>query len=290
MLVDIPGGQASVEVVPGGPEPLLWFEGGPGLNAALGRPDVELLSGLATGYLIDAPGCGGSSPPADEMGYTAAATAAFYDRVRRALGLERVTVVGHSWGATVALMYAAAFPDSCERCLSIAPFAGNFVDEDPGTATRHDAAFARHAHRPWYGDARVAFDSYGDPGIDDPNEARDRFGPAWPLYFTDPDSPQSRQHIERITREFTLDPATAKAAMRFVYDDVDLRRLPPATCPTLVIAGDLDIVCGTPHAEALERAVPDVEVCVSAGWGHMPQYEDPTGFMKAVSEWWEAGR
>jgi hypothetical protein len=46
--VQVPGGEASVEVIPGGPAPV-WFEGGPGLNAGLGRPDVELLCERVTG-------------------------------------------------------------------------------------------------------------------------------------------------------------------------------------------------------------------------------------------------
>jgi len=94
VLVKVPGGEASVEVVPGGQARLLWFEGGPGFNAGLGRADVELLSERVTAYLIDAPGAGGSTPPASGQGYTAAATAAFYEQVRRALGLGRVRSPG----------------------------------------------------------------------------------------------------------------------------------------------------------------------------------------------------
>ena len=37
---------------------------------------------------------------------------AFYEDVREALGLPPVTVVGHSFGATTALTYAALLPDA----------------------------------------------------------------------------------------------------------------------------------------------------------------------------------
>src|SRR5262249_20200917 len=154
VLVKVPGGEASVEVVPGGQARLLWFEGGPGFNAGLGRADVELLSERVTAYLIDAPGAGGSTPPASGQGYTAAATAAFYEQVRRALGLGRVTVAGHSWGGTVALYYAAAFPEACQRCLAISPSAGTFVDETDEAVTFHDAAVAPHSPQALGSDAR----------------------------------------------------------------------------------------------------------------------------------------
>jgi len=288
VLVNVPGGEANVEVVPGGQALLLWFEGGPGFNAGLGRPDVELLSERVTAYLIDAPGAGGSTPPASEQGYTAAATAAFYERVRRGLGLGRVTAAGHSWGGTVALYYAAAFPEACERCLAISPSAGTFVDETAEAVTFHEAAFARHTRQPWFEDARAAFDSYGDRAIDDPRVARERFSAAWPLYFANPGAPGSRHHIERLRREFTLDPAAARAAMRFGYEQADIRLLPPITCPVLVVAGGLDIVCGTPHAEAIAHTMPDVTLRVFPDCGHIPQYEQPDAFTRAVFEWWDA--
>jgi len=288
VLVKVPGGEASVDVVPGGQARLLWFEGGPGFNATLGRPDVALLSERVTGYLIDAPGAGGSTPPASEQGYTAAATAAFYEQVRRALGLGRVTVAGHSWGGTVALYYAAAFPQACERCLAISPSAGTFVDETDEAAAFHDAAFARHAPQPWFEDAQAAFDSYGDPAVDDARIARDRFSAAWPLYFANPDEAASRHHIERLRREFTLDPAAARAAMRFAYDQADIRLLPPIAGPVLVVAGGHDVVCGTPHADAIAAAMPTVTVRAFPDCGHIPQYEQPDAFTRAVFEWWDA--
>ena len=288
MLVKVPDGEASVEIVPGGPTRLLWFEGGPGFNAHLGRPDVELLSERATAYLIDAPGAGGSTPPAGEQGYSAAATAGFYEQVRRALGLGRVTVAGHSWGGTVALTYAAAFPEACERLLLISPFAGTFADESQEAVEVHGAAFARHSQQPWFADAQAAFDSYGHPDVDDPGLVRERFSSAWPLYFAYPDAPASRHHIERLRREFTLDPAAGQAAMRFAYDQVDTRLLPAVTCPALVMAGGLDIVCGVPHAQAIARTIPNVTLRVFPDCGHMPQYEEPEAFTKTVYDWWDA--
>ena len=76
--------------------------------------------------------------------------------------------------------------------------------------------------------------------------------------------------------------------MRFAYDEMDIRQLPTITCPTLVVAGGLDIVCGTPHAEAIAGTVPNATVRVFPDCGHMPQYELPDAFTTAVFEWWDA--
>ncbi len=59
---------------------------------------------------IDLRGHGRSEPPADRQ-YGPASQAADVHAVAEALGLERFAVVGHSFGAGVALEYAAAHPD-----------------------------------------------------------------------------------------------------------------------------------------------------------------------------------
>jgi pimeloyl-ACP methyl ester carboxylesterase len=76
--------------------------------------------------------------------------------------------------------------------------------------------------------------------------------------------------------------------MRFAYAEADIRLLPPVTCPVLVVAGGLDVVCGTPHAHAIAAAMPAVTVRVFPDCGHIPQYEQPGAFTRAVFAWWDA--
>ena len=80
-------------------------------GAGLLRADADLLADRFAVHLIDPHGSGGSTPPSDPALYDHIGRARFYDRVRRAIGLERVTVMGHSFGSLVALTYAALFPD-----------------------------------------------------------------------------------------------------------------------------------------------------------------------------------
>jgi len=63
--------------------PLMWVEGGPGLWAHLARPDVELMADLFCCHLVNAPGCGRTSPPADISGYNLPGIIAFFEEVRR---------------------------------------------------------------------------------------------------------------------------------------------------------------------------------------------------------------
>ncbi|MGH8835162.1 MAG: alpha/beta fold hydrolase [Actinomycetes bacterium] len=105
--VALPRGKtASYEVVGSG-RPALMFAGGPGYSAAYMNGDAELLSDVLCSYLIDPHGSGSSTPPDDPADYSAEGHARFYEEVRRELGLPAVVVLGHSFGATTALTYAA---------------------------------------------------------------------------------------------------------------------------------------------------------------------------------------
>src|SRR5579862_258922 len=91
------GRKASYEMVGEG-RATLMFPGGPGFAAAYMRGDAELFSDTLQSFLIDPHGSGGSTPPTDTSGYSPEGHAAFYDEVRRALALDRVTILGHSFG------------------------------------------------------------------------------------------------------------------------------------------------------------------------------------------------
>jgi proline iminopeptidase len=86
--------------------PLVLCHGGPGLWDSLGRLTV-LIEHLATVYRWDQRGCGRS----DRVGpYTVERTVRDMEVIREQVGAERWVVGGHSWGATLALHYAAAHP------------------------------------------------------------------------------------------------------------------------------------------------------------------------------------
>src|SRR2546423_1158792 len=117
--VSLPGGaQATYEVIGNG-EPLFYFQGGPGDSASLLRDDAELLADRFAVYLIDPPGSGGSTPARDPSDYDHLGHARFYEKARQALGVERATIMGISFGAIVALTYAAIFPSSTTSCIAI---------------------------------------------------------------------------------------------------------------------------------------------------------------------------
>ena len=97
--------------------PVVCLHGGPGLWDFL-APLAALLDGTFTVVRFDQRGCGRSTGGGR---FTIAQAVDDLDQVRVALGFDRWAVVGHSWGAELALRYAARHTD---RAAAVAYIAG----------------------------------------------------------------------------------------------------------------------------------------------------------------------
>jgi proline iminopeptidase len=289
--VELSGGRrASYEVVGDG-EPLLYFPGGPGYGANLLRDDAALLGDRFAVHLIDPHGSGGSTPPSDPSAYDHIGHARFYDEVRRALGLERVTVMGFSFGSLVALTYAALFPGVAARCIAIAARA---VGEDEQGAEAEDEMermLARHRDAPWFESARATWDSWTERALaaTDAAEVDAMMAEVLPLYTAHPERPGVRRLIEAWRRESESDLAATHAWEGGLYQTIDLRPLlGDVRCPTLVLTGELDLICGPAHTDPIARAVRDAEVVVIPDSGHFVPAEAPDAFREAVVSFCDA--
>ena len=88
--------------------PVVLLHGGPGLWDYL-EPVAGMVEHLTVVHRFDQRGCGGSDP-SDEQ--TVARHVADIDALRRHFGYEQWTVVGHSFGATLAFRYAVTHRES----------------------------------------------------------------------------------------------------------------------------------------------------------------------------------
>ena len=101
----VPGGRIWWMKVGGGRKtPLLTLHGGPGAGHDYLLP-LRALADDRPVIFYDQLGCGRADSPVDEKIYTIQRAVDEVDAVRRALGLERVNLFGHSWGAMLAIEY-----------------------------------------------------------------------------------------------------------------------------------------------------------------------------------------
>ena len=292
MEVTLPDGRtATYEVIGSGSERLLSFVGGPGLSAKLMRPDAQLLAERFTCYLIDPHGSGGSTPPRDETAYDPVGHARFYDEVRRALDLGPVNVHGVSFGGTVALTYAALFPEVTSRCIAVSAFAvGEDLDEEEGgdAAAEMETALARHAHAAWYPEAREIWDDWTARALaaTDPEEIRDMLARIFPLYTAYPDRPDVREAIDEARAMLEVDLRAVKVWEGGLYQRGDLRPLlGRIECPTLVVCGALDLIGGPAQSNQIAPRVRECDLLILPECGHMPALERPQLYRDAVLNW-----
>src|SRR5215217_3558120 len=107
--VEVDGYRVWYRQVGSGEVPLLLLHGGPGAGHDYLEP-LEALSVDRTVVFYDQLGCGRSDKPDDRSLWRMERFVSEVDAVRRALGLERVHLLGQSWGGWLAIEYMLSRP------------------------------------------------------------------------------------------------------------------------------------------------------------------------------------
>jgi len=97
-------------------DPLILCNGGPGCCDYL-EPVASMIDDRALVYRWEQRGCGRSS---DDGRFDLATTLSDLEGLRAGLGHERWIVGGHSWGGTLALIYAITYPHRTRAAIAIA--------------------------------------------------------------------------------------------------------------------------------------------------------------------------
>lgn len=118
--VPVEGGTVAWRRFGGGPNiPLLLIHGGPGVPSDYLDP-LGALSDERPVFVWDQLGCGRSDHPTDPRLWTRARFVDEMTRVRHALGLDQVHLLGHSWGTTLAVDYLRGVGAGGVRSLVLA--------------------------------------------------------------------------------------------------------------------------------------------------------------------------
>ncbi|MBS0295734.1 MAG: proline iminopeptidase-family hydrolase [Proteobacteria bacterium] len=98
-------------VASGNKTPMLMLHGGPGAGHNYLTP-MKVLADERPVIFYDQLGCGKSDAPEDPKIYTVARYVQEVDAIRKALGLEKVILFGHSWGSMLAIEYMLTSPNA----------------------------------------------------------------------------------------------------------------------------------------------------------------------------------
>jgi pimeloyl-ACP methyl ester carboxylesterase len=128
---------------------LLWLHGGPG---GAERPLLRYFNGALENHFVvaywDQRGAGRSfDPQADPRNLTVERHLAdldvIVDHLRQTLGRDKIVLMGHSWGAALALLYAHANPDKVSAFIGVAPL----VSTRAAQQSQYDFVLAEAARR-----------------------------------------------------------------------------------------------------------------------------------------------
>jgi proline iminopeptidase len=256
-------------------EPVLCIHGGPGMDSAYFFPDAGIwgpgLRALAVDHRVvtyDQRGCGGSGVPDVEQPLALSRHVDDVERVRAALGLERPTILAHSFGSVLAILFALQNPDRLSRLVLIggAPTRG-FMEG-------YRAAVAEEL--PPGDRARLAEIQAGE--LDD-EAMRERFRLALPLYFHRRLSDEERESLLSTIR-FS---AAVNRAVATGLDSYDLSpALPHIRVPALVIYGTSDRVVQPEYQLEFRGRLLTARFVAFQESGHFPFLEEPEPFARVV--------
>jgi proline iminopeptidase len=195
------------------------------------------------------------------------------DALRKTLGLERVSLFGHSFGATIALNYALRHPQNVKRLILVSA--------------------AAYVENPYEGEKRIlqtlskvemaAYRSgEGGTGAAKPcDRVRMRYSVLYPHFF-----------YKLVPYEFKrgfytvyFDSLSKKESLAADATDLDMRsQLRKVTAPVLVVAGRHDLM--TPPDQSLELAsgLPKSKLVVMEHSGHFPFFEENYMFTEWVRQ------
>ncbi|MEV7793337.1 alpha/beta hydrolase [Streptomyces sp. NPDC087512] len=259
-------------------EPLVVLPGGP-MRASAYLGDLGGLADHRRLVLLDLRGTGDSAVPADPATYRCDRLVDDVEALRVHLGLERMDVLAHSAGGSLALLYAARHPTRVRRLVLVTatPWALGM----PATAEDRLAAALLREDEPWFEEAYGPFRAWlAGTGDHDP-----AFAPFFHGRWDD----TVRAHEARGEEE-TNDEAAEVFLSPDAFDPPATRAaLARCTARVLVLAGELD---GGPRPELARRAarvLPHAEVAVQPGAGHYPWLDDPRGFVHRVASFLKDG-
>ncbi|MFI9615201.1 alpha/beta fold hydrolase [Streptomyces sp. NPDC052023] len=258
--------------------PLVVLPGGP-MRRSTYLGDLGGLAAHRRLVLLDLRGTGDSEVPADPATYRCDRLVDDVEALRVHLGLERMDLLAHSAGGSLAMLYAARHPGRVARLALIT--ATPWALDMPATTEDRLAAARLREGQPWFAEAFPAFEKWLRQGGD--------FDPRFIPFFYGRWDEAAAAHAERDEQE-SNDEAAGRYGSEGAFDAPATRAaLAALDAPVLVYAGELD---GGPRPGLAHRTAevfPHAEVAVQPGAGHYPWVDDPKWFTQRTAAFFARG-
>ena len=279
MLLDtggkyVPIGDTRLYVVERGQgKPIVILHGGPGMDHHMFGDYLDPLASRYRLILVDQRSQG-KSDRAPEDTWTIPQMAGDVVALAEGLGLKRYTVLGHSFGAMVALQNAVDYPGAA--ALSIisggVPSAKYLKGVEENLRTFEPESLRPSVTASWERESSA--------------ETREDVGrllhDQMPFHFANPVDPRIAEYEAR-TPSAVYAPDVLRHFARQEYGGIEvLDQLHKVTQPALVLAGRSDRTCSVEAAKAISRGIPQAELEIFEHSGHMTFVEENERYISVV--------
>lgn len=269
------------KIVGSGTETLVAVHGGPGNSLFSILPDLEPLAKNRRVIYYDQRGNGRSDLIKDGDKLAVEKHIADLEAVREHFKLDKMTLLGNSWGGLLIGFYAAAHPDRVERLIFHAPASPTrelWMETNNEVARRIDR---------YSDDKKKRYDVVTDreswEGTDPRAVCREFFQLVLSVYTYNVESMKLFKGDvcsgpeEAIRRQMIVNGQIWRSLGNWDL----LQKLAAVKAPVLVIHGPADVI-PVKSSEAWAGAMPNARLLIIEKSGHMPQFEQPEIFFKAV--------
>jgi proline iminopeptidase len=273
MLVNVGDTRLHVTERGSGELPLFVLHGGPGLDHTMFGSYLDALGDICRLLLVDERGTGRSEASSPET-WTIARQAADVEVLAGELALDRYAVLGHSYGAFLALQHAVDFPGKPVATIvsSGLPDARYLERVEQELAAFEPVELREQVTESWAREAHAQTQA----------EVASLLADQLPFHFADPRDPRIEELVAAMG-DAVYGPEVLRAAANGDYGHIAVEdRLGDVTHPVLVLAGRHDRTCSPEAAEAMAAALPDAQLVILERSGHMTFVEENADYVAAV--------
>lgn len=264
-----------------------YLHGGPGYNAyAFEQSAGKLLEQNFRVLYIDQRGCGRSGFEGGEGAYGMRKTIEDVDRIRVAVGAQKLTLVAHSFGGIVAAEYAHRYPDHVAKIVMVdaSPFVERALSQQltyaDSIAARDFPAYTTEIHAlaqkegGTFGRLRQLYGIVGRKAVQER------------LHYASTAKQQEMEALDDQSRILGCTSSRAVTALEAegFFSDTPAGVAMPFDVPTLLVAGKESHVIGAENIQASAKAW-HAELVVVEGAGHFVYFEQPLKFAEIVTAW-----
>ncbi len=241
---------------------LFLIHGGPGANHLHFKFDSIKLAEYAQLIFIDQRGCGWSKKT-KKSDYTLENNIEDIEALRKHLGLERISILGVSYGGMVAQGYAIRYHKKIDKLiLAVTAPSYHFIEEAKNTLEKVGTKKQIEVCKKYLWNGSFKSDK----------DIQYYFKTMDPLYFFNKKKKRRKivaknLRIGKFKNTLSYE-VLNKGFSSFLHKFNFIPRLKKITCPTLVLAGENDWICDPNQSRIIAQNIPNAKLKIFKKCGH----------------------